>query len=70
VIKFQFICIVAVTQPPINSSISPKGVLRKGREKKRMKKVQSQAKGVGTFSFWKGFEAGIHSKQRQTCLLP
>ena len=31
----------------------------KGREKNRMKKVPSQAKGIGTFSFWDGFEAGI-----------
>jgi len=26
-----------------------------------MKKVPSQAKGIGTFSFWDGFEAGIQS---------
>jgi hypothetical protein len=26
-----------------------------------MKKVPSQAKGIGTFSFWGGFEAGIQS---------
>jgi hypothetical protein len=26
-----------------------------------MKKVPSQAKGIGAFSFWDGFEAGIQS---------
>ena len=26
-----------------------------------MKKVPSQVKGIGTFSFWDGFEAGIQS---------
>jgi len=26
-----------------------------------MKKVPSQSKGIGTFSFWDGFEAGIQS---------
>ena len=33
----------------------------KGREKKWTKKVPSQGKGVGTFSFWDGFEVGIRS---------
>jgi hypothetical protein len=45
----------------LNSSVNPKGVLREGREKNWMKKVPSQAKGIGTFSFWGGFEAGIQS---------
>jgi hypothetical protein len=34
---------------------------REGGEKKWMKKVPSQAKGIGTFSFWGDFEAGIQS---------
>jgi len=39
---------------PMNSSV-------RGEEKNRMKKVSCQAKGVGTFSFWGSFEAGIQS---------
>ncbi|NOH02902.1 MAG: hypothetical protein HND47_13545 [Chloroflexi bacterium] len=39
---------------PINRSV-------KREEKKWMKKVPSQAKGGGTFSFWGDFEAGIPS---------
>jgi len=39
------------TRPPINSNV-------KRREEKWMKKVPSQAKGIGTFPFWDDFEAG------------
>jgi hypothetical protein len=38
---------------------TPKGVLRKGREKKWMKKVPSQTEGIGTFFFLGGFEVEI-----------